>query len=137
MSMESNKSWGMRNVSGKKAHIIVRLCLAVFALVGGIAIAWTMFGPHAQSYATSGITEYPTQTNPWGVTLDVTRGHVWVAEPGCDSSPVCSSPPPGLIGRYTLSNPAVGSKNFVPPSPAVYNPVFLALDGSGNVWFTD
>src|SRR5207245_2444459 len=83
----------------------------------------------------AGINEYPTTGEPWGIAFDTARNHIWVAEPNCDSSPVCNKPPPGLIGRYTLSDPSTGQKDFQPP--AKYNPVFVAVDSSGTVWFTD
>jgi len=60
---------------------------------------------------------------------------VWFAEPGCDFSPTCGgSPPPGQLGEL----PA-GSRTpifFTLPNIAGNQPIFVALDGAGHVWFT-
>jgi len=80
------------------------------------------------------LTEYPTTDQPWGVSLDG-HGHIWVAEPNCDASPVCGTPNPGLIARYNTANPALGEQNYLPQN--TYNPIFLLEDASHNVWFTD
>lgn len=76
-----------------------------------------------------------TATNPWGLTLD-TSGHIWVAEPACDASPTCATPPAGVIGEYNVAD-NTRVTDFRPAGAALYNPVFLTLDGQGNIWFTD
>src|SRR5215831_13352837 len=57
-------------------------------------------GPTIQDFYT------PAGTNPWGTASD-NNGHVWVALPGCDPAPNCSSStPPGKIAEY---DPATSS----------------------------
>ncbi len=73
---------------------------------------------------------------PWGVALD-SLNHLWVAQPNCDSSPVCTNPPgTGSIAEYDAAT-MTRLNLFTPSSPNIYNPIFLAIDGSGNIWFTD
>ena len=62
-------------------------------------------------------------------------GHVWVAEPGCLPQPVCNPVVSGSIGEFnTLDDSKIQEYSS---APSTYMPVFLAVDGSGNVWFTD
>ena len=72
--------------------------------------------------------------NPWGTAFDA-GGRVWVALPGCDPSPSCaSSTPPGKLARF---DPAVNAWSNVVTLPAGFGqPLFVAVDSSGNVWFT-
>jgi virginiamycin B lyase len=76
-----------------------------------------------------------TTTNPWGIAIDSQRGFVWVAEPGCDISPVCPSVFPGFIGQYAQAD---GSfiQDFREPED-YSGPMFLAVDAKGDVWFTE
>ncbi|HCI78650.1 MAG TPA: hypothetical protein DHW02_03055 [Ktedonobacter sp.] len=116
--------------------MLVRIGLAVFAVIGSLALGWSLLNSHTKAHASSFI-QSPTNANPWGIAIDNAGGHVWVAEPGCDASPVCSNPPQGIIGEYNLANDTQ-FRAFTPPTGGpTYSPVFLALDGSGNVWFTD
>ncbi len=71
---------------------------------------------------------------PWGTAIDG-QGNVWFAEPGCDFGPTCSaSAPPGQIGELPAGS---GSPRFwTLPNITGNQPIFVALDGSGNVWFT-
>jgi len=120
--------------------------MVLFVTVSSVAFVFTLITASTSAHAASAraaypttnlhpvLTEYPTTDQPWGVSLDG-RGHIWVAEPNCDASPVCGSPSAGLIARYFTSNPSSGEQNYIPP--AEYNPVFLTEDASHNVWFTD
>ena len=75
-----------------------------------------------------------TKTNPWGSAIDTQRGFVWVAEPGCEALPTCHSTFSTNIGKYSQADGSL-IQNF--PEPAGYsNPVFLATDANGDVWFT-
>jgi len=71
---------------------------------------------------------------PWGTVIDA-QGNLWFAEPGCDFAPKCSSTtPPGQIGYL-----AAGSFNpsfWTLPNITGNQPIFVALDGAGKVWFT-
>jgi streptogramin lyase len=122
--------------SKRRVSLIVRISLALFATIASGAMAWTLLGSHTAGRAASTFNEYPTKLNPWGVALDPAHGNVWVAEPNCDASPVCpTTAPAGAIGRYKMATPGTNSKTFA--APAAYNPVFVRLDQTGNVWFTD
>ncbi len=119
--------------SSKKGRIVrlgLALCVILSILVFGASLLIHQTNAHA-----TGITQSTTATNPWGLAIDGS-GHIWVAEPGCDASPTCTNPPAGVIGEYNLSNDTKVSDFHAPSSP-VYTPVFLALDGQGNIWFTD
>jgi len=109
------------------------MSIASLAILASGILGWNiLFTPHA--YAIS-YTQAATATNPWAITFD-TAGHLWVAEPACDASPVCGTPPPGVIGEYSVASDTL-VQNFNPPVNVIYNPVFLVVDNNGNVWFTD
>jgi len=109
------------------------------SLMASLALAFTMFGTGVQrSFAQSpGVTVTDFWMNggqePWGTTFD-SKGNVWVAVPGCDPSPTCSSTtPPGKIEEY---NPAASSWIATYQLPSGYaQPLFLAFDAQGNLWF--
>lgn len=84
-------------------------------------------------YSTSPV-EVSTSAMPWGITLDPVHGYVWVAEPGCEPLPKCTSPSPGTIGQYAYSD---GSFIQDFPVPADFTgPLFLAVTDNGNLYFT-
>ena len=118
--------------SQHKKGRIVRLglasCVILSILIFGSSLVIHQTAAHAAN-----ITRTSTATNPWGLAIDGS-GHIWVAEPACDASPTCGTPPAGVIGEYNLSDETKIS-DFQAPSN--YNPVFLALDSQGNIWFTD
>ncbi|GAC1636006.1 MAG: hypothetical protein NVS4B11_38410 [Ktedonobacteraceae bacterium] len=113
--------------------MIVRIGLAAFAILGSLVLGWSLLHHQTNAHAATGVVRASTLTNPWGLALD-TAGHIWVAEPACDASPVCASPPPGVIGEYSTAN---DTKVADFKASGAYNPVFLAVDVSGNIWFTD
>jgi streptogramin lyase len=81
------------------------------------------------------VTDYKTPgTDPWGTGFDGS-GRVWVAMPGCNPAPTCaSSTPPGTLGLF---DPASHTWTTVVSLPAGYGqPLFVAVDQSGAVWFT-
>ncbi|WIG58453.1 MAG: hypothetical protein OJF49_001199 [Ktedonobacterales bacterium] len=84
-----------------------------------------------------GITEYTLSGGvgePWGTAVDAS-GNVWFAEPGCDFAPTCSaSAGRGQIGEYIPSTGAV--RLFMLPNISGNQPIFVAFDGAGNLWFT-
>ena len=127
-----------RNVqSQRKMVTFVRIGLAAFVLLGILAFGSSLI-IHQTSAHAAGITRANTSAFPWGLALDGS-GHIWVAEPGCDASPTCTPPAqgtlaPGVIGKYNRSDDTKIQDFQAPPN---YNPVFLALDAQGNVWFTD
>jgi streptogramin lyase len=71
---------------------------------------------------------------PWGTAVD-RRGNIWFAEPGCDFEPTCpAGTPPGQIGELKASSHTV-VLHTLPDIPG-NQPIFLAFDPSGNLWFT-
>ncbi|HKV56659.1 MAG TPA: hypothetical protein VJO32_00195, partial [Ktedonobacteraceae bacterium] len=113
--------------------------VAVVMMVASIFLAVESgFRTHAQSAlasSISNITEYSVPgSDPWGTAFDGS-GRVWVALPGCDLAPSCpSSTPPG---KLALFDPGTQSWVTVVSLPAGYGqPVFVAVDHSGKVWFT-
>lgn len=76
-----------------------------------------------------------TTLMPWGIAFDNVNGFTWVAEPGCEPQPKCPSNTQGILGQYALSD---GNfiQNFNEPT-GYSSPLFLAVDGTGDVWFTE
>src|SRR2546421_9605637 len=118
---------------------VLTLCLAFALLTASLLLA---LGFHTTSHAQpllasniSSVTEYPVPgSNPWGTAFD-SSGRVWVAIPGCDLAPSCpSSTPPG---KLALFDPNTLNWVTVVSLPAGYGqPVFVAVDHTGKVWFT-
>jgi streptogramin lyase len=76
----------------------------------------------------------PGVGDPWGTAIDRT-GSIWFAEPGCDFAPKCDpATPPGQLGQLVPSTRAV--KLYTLPGIPGNQPLFLAFDDSGNLWFT-
>lgn len=136
--MKTNNFWGMSRSSGVRVGMIVRLGLALAAVAGSLALAWTLLSSHQGAQATSTANEISTMTKPWGLSVDST-GNIWVAEPNCIPSPptgVCGPTTAGAIEEFNLSS-GLPNKLHTYSAPANVNPTFLVVDGSGNVWFTD
>src|SRR5690349_14555286 len=131
--MEKTTFWGKQLSPG--TSIALPIGLVVCVVMSSIVLAWTLVSVHSHKAAhAAGILTAQTKTNPWGIALDAIAQHLWIAEPGCDASPVCgSAPPQGAIGEYDSDLNKIN--DFIPPANAVYNPVFIALDKSGNLWF--
>jgi virginiamycin B lyase len=96
------------------------------ALIAGCAVLLTSCIA-VSTYSTPG-------SDPWGTGFD-SAGRVWVAMPGCDPAPRCSnSTPPGELGLF---DPASNTWITTVSLPSGYGqPLFVAVDASGNVWFT-
>ena len=112
----------------------MRLGLLVLVTFGSAALTWLILRVPQSAHAAT-TTEYATTKEPLGVAQDGTN--LWVAEPGCDplGAGVCSSTIPGIIGEYSLTNPN-NHTDFSEPGN-FSSPAFLALDGHGNIWFTE
>ena len=84
--------------------------------------------------ALSAVDYYTPGSDPWGTAFDRSR-RVWVALPGCDFAPSCpSNTPPGKIALF---DPVSHTWAVTVSLPRGYSqPAFVALDHSGNVWFT-
>lgn len=115
----------------RKTRTRTRTTITLVSLVGSIVLSLTLIGTFAALAA--GVQETATQANPWGLTFD-TKGHVWVAEPGCDAEPNCLTTFPSYIGEYNRSNDSL-VKNYLEPS-GYSSPVFLAMK-KNTVWFTE
>src|SRR6266700_3938428 len=116
--------------------MVFRIALAAIA-VNALFIVLTTIPTRAQSALASSIgsiTEYSVPgSNPWGTAFD-SSGRVWVALPGCDGTACSSSSAPG---KLALFNPAANAWAMVVTLPAGYGqPLFVAIDHSGKVWFT-
>jgi streptogramin lyase len=112
---------------------------AVITVMVSAALALGALNPVLQSRAASAVTAsvsdfaVPSGTDPWGTAFD-SKGQVWVALPGCDPSPQCpAGTPPGKIGVF---DPATKTWVQSIQLPSGYGqPLFLAIDQSGMVWF--
>jgi virginiamycin B lyase len=105
---------------------------SVVGIVAGSAIGNRM--PAALASSLSSVTDSSVPgIDPWGTAFD-SSGRVWVALPGCDGTACSSSSAPG---KLALFNPATSAWAMVVTLPAGYGqPLFVAVDHSGKVWFT-
>ncbi len=108
------------------------------SLLVNLALVFGVFSRGLPSFAKSAgvtVTDFyiASGQEPWGVTFD-SQGNVWVAVPGCDPTPMCSTnTPPGKIEEY---NPSTASWIATYPLPTGYGqPLFIQFDASGNLWF--
>jgi len=114
-----------------------KFLLYLLALSLLIASATLTFGAvHATRAASAlaSVTDYhiPSGLDPWGTAFD-NAGNVWVAVPGCNPNPDCSSRTPGKIEVF---NPASSSWTATYQLPSGYGQaLFLAFDANGNLWF--
>src|SRR2546429_3007473 len=118
---------------------ILTISVALTVVVASLLLAvGSIIGSHAQvslASGISGVTDYFVPGSfPWGTTFD-SGGRVWVAMPGCDLAPSCpSSTPPG---KLALFDPNALNWATIVSLPAGYGqPIFVAVDHSGKVWFT-
>jgi streptogramin lyase len=117
--------------------LVVRVAITV-AVAGTLFAVGFNTSAHSQSALASGmssVTDYNVPGSfPWGTAFDGS-GRVWVALPGCDLAPSCpSSTPPG---KLALFDPNAQSWATVVSLPAGYGqPLFVAVDHAGKVWFT-
>src|SRR6266849_573994 len=113
-------------------------CVALAMVAASTLLAvGSINGTHAQLSSAAGIssvTDYSVLGgDPWGTAFD-SSGRVWVALPGCDVAPTCSST---FAGKLALFDPTSQSWSVVVKLPSGYGqPLFVALDAAGNVWFT-
>src|SRR3989440_6198274 len=118
---------------------ILTICVALaVAVTSTLLVVGSVTGAHSEPSLASGIssvTDYPVPgSNPWGTAFD-SSGRVWVAIPGCDLAPSCPSTTPP--GKLALFDPNTLNWVTVVSLPAGYGqPVFVAVDHTGKVWFT-
>lgn len=120
----------------RRISLTIRIALVVVAMLTSAAVAWMVIGgPHKAAHAdapTIRETSLPS-SDPWGVGFD-NAGNVWIAEPGCDPQPSCG-PQIGSIAEYSRQTFTM-EQNFTEPD-GFSSPLFVAIDASGNVWFTE
>lgn len=122
--------------------MVVRLGLALLAIAGSFALAYTLLSRHNNAAHAAGTT-IATGHKAWGLSLSA-DGNLWIAEPDCAPEPVCGGsngsptptpipPPTGAIGHIvggTLSEVAL-------PATGGYSaPEFIVPDNNGHAWFT-
>jgi len=127
----------------RRLSLSVRIGLAFFCVLASLTLAITLVihlhqTARAADNATTSVSpavEYsvPSGTYPWGTTFD-SNGNVWVALPGCDANPTCpTGTPPGQLAEF---NPNSQSWVHTYTLPAGFTqPLFLAFDQQGNLWF--
>ncbi len=119
----------------KSKKILLSLAALGLIIASISVVMMNTLHSHADSALAMSATDYYAPgTDPWGTTFD-SSGRVWVALPGCDLSPKClTSTPPGKIALF---NPVTHSWIVTVSLPSGYGqPLFVAVDHSGNVWFT-
>ena len=111
--------------------LLLKLTLGIALAVGLIVSPLSARAAHASTIPAQ---DYliPSGADPWGTAFD-SQGNVWVAVPGCDPSPDCSTTTPGRIEEFRPSTQSwIGDYQL----PAGYGQaIFLAIDSSGNIWF--
>lgn len=132
--MKVKEFWGTARPTGVNKGVVVRMGLALFAILGSVALALVLLNGQHNARAFNAITETSTTQGPWGLAFDKS-GNTWVAEPNCDPEPACAPPLlAGSLGQYKTADDS-HVKDFIPSK--AYVPTFVAVDGSGNIWFTD
>ncbi|GAC1392717.1 MAG: hypothetical protein NVSMB38_17220 [Ktedonobacteraceae bacterium] len=125
-------------ITRQKIGIPLRIILALLTTFASIALAFVLLSSSHHIVRAAGtvkeINAPSGGADPWGIAFDGT-GNEWIAEPGCDPTPVCSSHNVGSIARVNRSS-FNGASNYTEPS-GYTSPVFLATDSSGNIWFTE
>lgn len=106
-------------------------------LAGAAASVTRPRRPSARRSSGVSINTFPLRQGvgePWGLARD-RAGNIWFAEPGCDFEPTCpAGTPPGQIGELKAYSHAIVFHTL--PNRAGNQPIFLAFDGQGNLWFT-
>src|SRR6266705_454146 len=111
------------------------LCLIVLpTLIVSLAFTFGAVHPPRAASAFTSLTDYhvPSGLDPWG-TAFASAGNVWVAVPGCNPNPDCGSKTaPGKIEEF---NPTFHTWTTYTLPSGFGQALFLAFDGSGNLWF--
>jgi streptogramin lyase len=103
-------------------------------LIASLAFTFGAVHPSLAASALSSVTDYqiPSGLDPWGTAFD-NNDNVWVAVPGCNPNPDCGSrTSPGKIEVF--SSTSFSWTTYQLPS-GYGQALFLAFDGSGNLWF--
>ena len=130
-------SWNA-SLSHTSMRVSVCVGLAIMVVLVSGAVDWKLIGSYATRAHASGIMTTATSSQPWGEALDG-AGHIWVAEPGCDASPICgrgvppNGPGAGVIGEYdatTLNK----IKDFTAPASTPGSPWLRSCQSSRANW---
>ena len=116
-------TFGTANAPAVRARVVI-VFVSLF-VVGSVITGCLPVAPPA---GISSASDYPTPGRfPWGTAFDAS-GRVWVALPGCDPSPSCSSStPPGKLGLF---DPTTSTWTTTVSLPAGYGqPLFVAPPG--------
>ncbi|GAC1619191.1 MAG: hypothetical protein NVS4B7_11470 [Ktedonobacteraceae bacterium] len=114
--------------------VLATLITSIAMIVGNVGREAAV---HAQQASRKSVTSTdfyaPAQGDAWGTAFD-SQGHVWLALPGCDFTPYCQSGTPGKITEFDPSTNSWITTYSLPSSYA--QPLFLAFDKNGMLWFT-
>lgn len=122
--------------AGFYSGIPLRVSLALLCTLASIGLAFALLlGGHGSAHAAPAINELSLGgVDPWGLAFD-NRGSVWVAEPACDPAPACGTATTGKIQQVDRASFSI-QDTFTEPA-GFSSPVFVAVDASGNIWFTE
>ena len=119
---------------GKPKKLLYLIVLPT--LITGLVVTFvtTVHTSRAANALTS-VTDYhiPVGFDPWGTAFD-SQGNVWVAVPDCNPDPDCG----GTLhpAHIEVFNPTTSSWIATYRLPTGYGqPLFLAFDAHGNMWF--
>jgi streptogramin lyase len=122
-------------ISLSKGKSVLRRYRGLLLLMAGVMLALAVASPAFAHAASVTASDYSVSSgsDPWGTAFDKS-GNVWLAMPGCDPTPMCSAgTPPGKIEEF---NPSTSSWGQTLQLPAGYGqPLFLAFDSKGRLWF--
>ncbi len=117
--------------------VVLATLVASIAMIVGVSRGYEAV--HAQQAQAKSVTSTDYQlpqgtgADPWGNAID-SQGHVWVAVPNCDFAPQCSSTFPGKIAQFNPTTKSWGTTYSLPQGYG--QPIFLAFDPQGKLWFT-
>ena len=130
--------WQWLRKQKPRSHIGVpfRISLALFCTLTSIALGYALLAsPQKSTHAAAALTEINLSgVDPWGLGFD-TNGNVWVAQPGCDPTPICTSAMQGSLAQVNRANFNVVATYHEPSGYS--SPVFVAVDYANNIWFTE
>lgn len=120
-------------MSRSKTVLFSLIALAIVGAIFAYKFRTTQQAPIQEAQITA--TDFSTSSgsDPWGTAFD-SKGNVWLALPGCNPSPVCtSSTPPGKIAVFNPDTSSWVTTYQLPDDFA--QPLFLAFDAQGRIWF--
>ena len=122
----------------KRSRKVLLSAVSLAVLLASIILAFGSIDHVRQGHAQQPAIVYkrdfsiPAGSDPWGTAFD-SKGRVWVAIPDCDPSPTCSTTSPGQIAVF---NPAISTWVATHQLPSGFaQPLFLAFDAQGQLWF--